>query len=165
MRDTRAAFVWVIRLLRKKKIHFYITGGFAARAYGSTRRLRDIDLDIKEKDFSKILPSIKKYIVFGPTTLINAKWKTPLITIKFKGQEIDFCGADNCWINYNKKWKNCPMCKKTIKLEIFGQQVEVINPQELIDYKKLLSGEHQKRDIFAINQFIKKQNTLVQCSK
>lgn len=46
MRNTEAAFKWIVGLLNKYQILFQITGGFAANLYGSKRELNDIDIDV-----------------------------------------------------------------------------------------------------------------------
>ncbi len=66
-RDTEAAFRWIVGLFKKHQIPFQIAGGFAARAYGVQRELHDIDFDIPEADFEKILPEVRPYIIHGPT--------------------------------------------------------------------------------------------------
>jgi len=63
---SKKAFKWIITVLRKNKIPFRITGGFAAKIYGSQRELADIDIEIPDSYFDKILPEVKKYIIFGP---------------------------------------------------------------------------------------------------
>ena len=52
VRNTEEAFKWIVGLLRKHTIPYQIAGGFAARLYGSTRELADIDIGIPE-DFIK----------------------------------------------------------------------------------------------------------------
>ena len=53
MRNTKKALTWIVRVLRKYKVSFQISGGFAARAYGATRELADIDIYIPNKAFDK----------------------------------------------------------------------------------------------------------------
>ncbi len=105
------ALQWMVGILNKHKIEYQIAGGFAAKVFGSLRPLNDIDFDIHDNDFSKILPEIKPYIIFGPTRYKDDKWDTELITLNYFGQEIDISGADTLkmsnkertkWISYGK---------------------------------------------------------------
>ena len=57
----KAAFYWIVQLLRKHKISYRITGGFAARLYSSKRPLADIDIDLPMIGFRKILPEARPY--------------------------------------------------------------------------------------------------------
>lgn len=60
MRKTKEACIWIMNILNKNKIPYRIEGGFAAKIYGSKRTLADIDIDIPDKCFKKILPSVEK---------------------------------------------------------------------------------------------------------
>ena len=66
MRRAALAFEWIVTLLRRSNIQFQVTGGLAARAYGSTRALADIDLNVASKDLDKIARRCQGHIVFGP---------------------------------------------------------------------------------------------------
>lgn len=45
------ALKWIIKILNSKNIPYQISGGFAAKMYGSIRPLNDIDIDIPEDNF------------------------------------------------------------------------------------------------------------------
>lgn len=53
MNKVKEALSWITNLLQKYNIPFQIAGGLAAQAYGSNRKLHDIDIDIPEIDFQK----------------------------------------------------------------------------------------------------------------
>ncbi len=155
---TLTALKWIVGILNKQNVKYQIAGGFAAKIYGSPRTVNDIDFDIHDSDFSKILSDISKYIIFGPARYKNEKWDTELITLNYHGQEIDISGADTirmsnldktAWISYEKSDFN------SIPINIEGIEIEVIHPQELIDYKKELDGEHQSEDIKAEEDYIR----------
>jgi hypothetical protein len=62
----RNALRWIIGILDRHNIQYQITGGFAAKLYGSSREVNDIDIDICEKEFQKILSDISHYLIDGP---------------------------------------------------------------------------------------------------
>jgi len=66
MKKTREALHWIVGILRKHKVPFQISGGFAAKLYGATRPLNDIDIDIPDKCLVDVVSDVKKYIIYGP---------------------------------------------------------------------------------------------------
>ncbi len=150
MRKTKEAFLWILGILKKYKISFEITGGLAARVYGSKRKLADIDIDLNEKDYKKIIKEIRPFIIFGPGRYKDKYWNLELITLKYKGQDIDlslirsgkiFDSKKKKWILLVNSFHN-PSLKK-----IYGIQVPVQNKKELISYKKILGRKVDLEDL------------------
>ena len=90
----RNALIWITGILEEKNIPFQISGGLAAKIYGSPRPLNDIDIDIPRDGFAKILSAVEAYIVFGPADYENGKWDLYLMTLDYHGQEIDIGCVD-----------------------------------------------------------------------
>ena len=151
------ALEWIVPILKRHNIPFQISGGLAANIYGAKRPVNDIDLDIPENKMEILLPDIKKYITFGPAHFKDERWDLKLITLNYNGQEIDIGGAYKVKIfdGKNKEWKLFPVNFKTTQTHIiFGIPVQISDPIDLIEYKKLLTGEHQKIDIKAVKKYI-----------
>lgn len=150
---TKLALMWITGILNKHKIPFQISGGFAAKLYGSPRPLNDIDLDIPKERFAEIVDEIKSYIVFGPAEYKDKKWNLYLITLNYHGQEIDIGSTDvkihdnttDTWLDFLSD------LSESIEMEVEGIKVSVIPKKDLIDYKKYLDGDHQKIDIDSIS--------------
>ncbi|MEI8067898.1 MAG: hypothetical protein WCG91_03050 [Candidatus Shapirobacteria bacterium] len=152
------ALHWIIDILNKNKIKYVISGGFSAYIYGSNRDLNDIDIDISENDFEKIYPEVKKYIISGPGKYKDEKWELERIDLKYFGQEIDIGGAftQKIFDEVSLKWVHLPTNLNKFKImNVDGIELKVMDPVELIEYKKLLNGDHQKIDIKATELFIK----------
>ena len=154
MKDTEKALLWIVSILNNKKIPFQISGGFAAKIYGSPRELNDIDIDILDENFPDIFEDVKQYIIYGPENYKDEKWDALLMTLNYEGQDIDITGATNgkisnkdrsAWLKYP-----CDFNKVTYK-EVFEITVPVIQKEDLINYKRELDGEHQLIDIEAIS--------------
>lgn len=150
MKNTKAAFLWIVGILRKNKIPYQITGGFAAKIYGSKRPLADIDIDIPENSFDKILPEVKNYITFGPKQYRAQGFDVLLMTLKYKGQLIDLSGARKCVI-FNKtknRWEKTPANLNKFRVKkVFAKKVKVILKNELVAYKSKLQRRVDKTDI------------------
>jgi hypothetical protein len=93
MRKTKEAFTWIVGLLRKHKIPFHISGGFAANIYGSNRPL--VDIEIPDKKIFEIQNDVKKFIIYGPKRYKDKEFDLLRMTLKYKGQEIDICGINS----------------------------------------------------------------------
>ena len=50
MKNIKAALIWITNILKKHQIPFQISGGLAAIAYGASRSLADIDIDIPDNN-------------------------------------------------------------------------------------------------------------------
>jgi len=154
------ALKWIVEILNKKNIIYQISGGFAAKAYGSRRPLNDIDIDIPEDRFVDILEEVKPYIIFGPQYANDGKWDMQIMTLNFKGQEVDISGAFETKVsNKNRtKWIPIPVnFSKVRKIEIESIKVNVTSPEDLIEYKQHLDGQHQIVDIKAVKKYLKNE--------
>ncbi|MCR4327737.1 MAG: hypothetical protein NUV46_04105 [Nanoarchaeota archaeon] len=138
MKKTKEAFEWIVPILRKNKIPFQITGGLAARIYGSNRTLADMDIDLPEKNIIKLEPILKDYIIYGPKMYCDNNFKLLLMTLNFGGQKIDLCGIENQKVfNKNtKKWEKekINLSQATNKIA-YGLKIPVIPLEDLINYK------------------------------
>jgi len=150
---TQVALLWIIDILNKKGIPFQISGGFAAKIYGSPRPLNDIDIDIPDSYFPNIYEDVKPYITYGPDYYKDPKFNNLLITLNYNGQEIDISGATNGRMSNREKtaWLLYPCdFNKVTYQEVFGITVPVIPREDLIAYKRELDGDHQIVDIESI---------------
>ena len=150
MKNTEEALKWIVNIVRKHKIPFEIRGGFAAKIYGSTRELADIDIQIKNTKIESIILDIKNYVIFGPKRYKDRNWDLLLLTLRYKGQVIDISGLGLVKIfnKINKKWENLSFNpSRTIKKEICNIQVPVISVEDLIKYKNKLRRRVDLQDV------------------
>ncbi|MSR79086.1 MAG: MazG-related protein [Candidatus Taylorbacteria bacterium] len=151
-RDTKKALEWIVGVLRKHQVSFQISGGCAAKIYGSPRELNDIDIRIPEDCFEKIMADVKPFIIYGPEHYIDQKWDLYLVTLEHAGQEIDI-GGGNAKISTKNRdtWIDFPTdFSKAVMRTFLGLEVPVIPKKDLVAYKKLLDGDHQIIDIQSV---------------
>jgi hypothetical protein len=150
MKLTKEALIWITNILNSHQIPFQIVGGLAVMAYGSSRELYDIDIEMPDECIEKIHPEVLPYITFGPDQLKGERWDLFLMTLNYKGQEIDLSGAyttkiysikDKIWITLDAD------LSKVNYLNVYDVNLPVINRAALIAYKKILSRPVDLLDI------------------
>lgn len=155
MRDPKATLIWITNILRELNIPYQIAGGLAARVYGSTRDLLDIDIDIPEDKFDLLKNKVSEFIISGPSRFKDTHWDLLLMTLNYHGQEIDLSGAYQTKIfdQARGKWHDLATdFSKTVMLKIFGLIVPVIPREDLLAYKKILAREVDLSDIEEIEK-------------
>lgn len=141
---------WIVGILEKRKIKFNVLGGLAAYAYGSKRMLVDIDLAMRNNDFQKILPDVKKYIVEPPHFSKSENWQCYFMELKYKGITIEIGGDKGCKMLNSKtgKWqKRKDGLSKHVTKKVFGLSLPIIPKKELIEYKKELMRDVDMIDL------------------
>ncbi len=150
MKNTESAFYWIVGVLKNHKIPFQVSGGLAARLYGSVRKLADIDIDIPEDRFLDILSEVKDRVKFGPRRYQDENWDLLLLTLTYEGQDIDLSGAYETKVFDKKKtqWVSIKDDFSTATLmNAYGLEVPVMNREELIRYKRTLARDVDEIDI------------------
>ena len=151
------ALRWITDILNNKNIQYQVSGGLAAKIYGSQRELNDIDIEIPEEGFDDIAEDIKPFIADELKHHKNGKWDSLCLSLNYEGQEIDISGAYTCKVSNQERtgWIDVPAdFSKIEKIKIGEMEVNVIGPQNLIDYKQHLDGDHQLEDIEAAKKYI-----------
>jgi hypothetical protein len=155
MKNTENAFKWIIGLLQKNKIPYQLSGGFAARIYGSNRPLYDIDIEIPDKYFDKLLPYVKDYLVYGPQRYLDESFDLLLMTLKYQGQKIDIsgCETDRLFNHQTNQWEFCDTkINDVVEKELYGLTVPVIKLPDLVAYKEKIRRPIDLEDVKAILQ-------------
>ena len=150
------AFLWIVNILKKRHIPFQIACGLAAISYGVKRDLYDIDIDIPEDLFARIILEVSPYIIFGPARFKDTNWDIYLLTLCYKEQLIDIDGAYQTKIMNAKNglWEPIKTdFSLTEKIKIYGEMVPVISRSELIKYKTILNREVDQLDLLGLLYF------------
>lgn len=149
MKNTEAAFNWIIDILESLGIKYKISGGLAARTYGVNRELADIDIEVDDTEIIKIFDYVKPFVVFGPARYKDENWDLELMTIKYEDQEIDIAGGEAKIFNkQTKEWELCSSRHKNIEIkEVFGRKVPLESKESLIIYKTKLARKVDLEDI------------------
>lgn len=154
------ALKWITGILENLKIPYQISGGLAARIYGSGRPVNDIDIDVPEDRMEEIVPRVKKYIIQDLGRHKEKKWDLKLMVLDYHGQLIDISGAENIKIfnETSQEWELHPSkLNQARACEFMGLKLPVNNPKELLEYKRIMIApghEHHVKDAEAVEKFI-----------
>lgn len=149
---------WITEILDKNNIPYKIGGGFAAKIYGSPREVNDIDISLSGKYFYVIAPEVEEYITAGPKHYLNEKWDCNTLSIDYNGQDIDMTDVDTLKMTNLEKteWIDVKDIRlfDSINFNINGIKASIMDPRDLIRYKKELGGDHQLIDIEYIQKYL-----------
>jgi hypothetical protein len=156
---TLNALRWIVGVLNEHEIPYRIGGGFAAHIYGSNRQINDIDVSLPGKYFSVIVPEVSEYITAGPKHYSNEKWDCDTLSLDYHGQEIDMTDIDTLKMSNKERTEWFPTKDRYRKfsnlvVNVEGIDVSLIDPRDLVAYKKELDGDHQLVDIEAVRKYI-----------
>jgi hypothetical protein len=144
------ALTWITEILNKEGVSHQMVGGLAARAYGATRSVLDIDLYIPKSGLSKILPHVSAYTLQGPERFTSDLWDVDLLTLEFEGQEIGINVAEDAKIfdSISGSWISAEIdFSDFCLLEVEGVDVPVMPVERLIKYKTVLARDVDLQDI------------------
>ncbi len=152
MKDTEAAFRWIISILEAKKLPYQIDGGFAARLYGSKRELADIDINIREEDFEQVIPEVREFIIYGPERFVDDTWDVNMMTLEYDGQAIDISGEATIFDETKQQWEHVKTdFADSVMMTAYGMKVPVIRKEALIAYKTKLGRVVDIEDVKALS--------------
>lgn len=156
---TLRALRWIVEILDRHQVPYRIGGGFAAHMYGAIRPVNDIDITFSGKYFPTIISEISDYITYDFGHSQDEKWDCDGLTLEYEGQEIDMADIDtlkmstkdgNEWLQTKDSFRKYP---NTV-MDVEGTRVSLIDPRDLVAYKKHLNGDHQLIDIDAVEKYI-----------
>lgn len=151
-KNLEAAFRWIVGVLRKHRVRFHVTGGFAAHFYGSFRKVKDIDIAISQKGFWKVLPDIHSYLVFGPSRYRDKNFDVLMVTVSFRGQEIDIGTRCKIYDQHQRCWQLATRSLITRNRQrVLGLLVPVVPKVQLFAIKQALGRPQDRKDAKALS--------------
>ena len=148
--DVYIALKWITDTLNLLDIPYQIVGGLAAKCYGSTRPLHDIDFYVPGKDISKLEEELTEYIEFGPEHYKDERWDLVFMKLSYNGQLVEFGDADNAkyFDSQSQRWiKEEINFSESNIIEFEGIELPVMPKKSLIQYKQRLNRKVDQIDI------------------
>ena len=150
MRNTKSALKWIISLMEDNHIQYQVVGGLAAKTYGASRELVDIDLYVSGKDFQKACELAKDHLTWDPKHYKDNEWDIEFAKFEFDGQKVEIGNSTGAkrFDNETNEWIDENIDYDTYEVkEFLGVKFKVISKQKLIEYKRKLNREVDKIDL------------------
>lgn len=149
------AFEWIVGIFRVHAIPFQLSGGLAARIYGSPRELRDLDFDIPDNRIGDVAVLLAPFVRFGPERTRSRAFENVLLTLCYGGVSIDIGGGTTCRI-FDPRTDTWEQCASDFGVfseeEVYGMVVPVIRPDDLVGYKSVNPRAEDLEDIVAVRR-------------
>lgn len=144
------ALVWIIGVLSRHEMPYQVVGGLAARAYGASRPLVDLDFYIPNDGFGRVLPEVRGHLRWGPAHYADAHWDITFAKLEYAGWRIELGAAEGakiydprsgCWVEQRIDFS------RSNWTSVLGQRVATIPRDDLVAYKSLLDREVDRQDL------------------
>lgn len=132
---------------------FQVSGGLAAKMYGSPRPLYDLDFDVREEDLRRIRDLFRARVARDIYHHVDEHHDTLLLTLNIGGVLVDFAPIENYYVagRDGQKVLAVSSLSKAKPMKLGDLEVPVIDQDELIAYKKILQRPEDLADIAAIS--------------
>jgi hypothetical protein len=155
MRQEPVALGWIVDLLSGLGVPFQAVGGLAARAYGASRPLVDLDFYVPTARLTEIAAAAADFVVRPPAAYRDATWDLSFMKLEFAGCAIELGGAEDARfydIEANR-WREARVCfdRSETRL-IFGIPVPTMPREQVLQYKRRLGRDVDLEDIDEIRR-------------
>ena len=145
------ALNWIVSLLNRHAVPYQIVGGLAAKAYGASRPLVDIDIYVPMEKAQAALEEMRAYVIREPLPHLSASWELIYMALSYHGMYIEIGDSSTNPRFYNRRdqrWEPQPInfANSTI-MQLYGVEVNIMPGDELLSYKAMLDREVDHIDI------------------
>jgi hypothetical protein len=148
------ALGWIVSLLNRYSIPYQICGGMAAKAYGATRPLVDIDIYASlqaSPHFQLFMDEVQPYLIREFAPHLSASWDILYLALNYQGMQIEIAESTSNPRFYNYRdgrWEDqlIDFAASTLIL-LYSVEVAIMPKDELLAYKSMLDREVDHLDI------------------
>jgi len=153
----RAALIYITELLRANKIPFQLVGGMAARAYGASRPIADIDFLVPGDELDRIAGPASEYVVRAPAPYRDSHWDMTFMALEYGGQRIELgASEDKYYDQLAACWREAAVTlEQSEPREVLGVVVPTMPLTQLLEYKRQLGRQVDLQDIEEIQHAAK----------
>jgi hypothetical protein len=155
--ESRAAdaVVWLTDLFADRGVRYAAAGGLAARAWGASRPLVDLDFYVKGEDLDRIESELAPYVVQPLSEFRNEHWDLSFMRLEYAGAPLELSVGEGA--RYREaatgEWHDaCPDFEDCPERELFGTTVKVMNRAQLMEYKRRVDRAVDRADIASMER-------------
>jgi hypothetical protein len=144
----------VVALLTRYRVPYQICGGLAAKAYGATRPLVDIDIYASlegSPSFHPFMEEVRPYLIREWAPYRSAAWDLRFLALSYQGMQIELAesGAKPRFYNQREhRWEDQVIAfAASAHMLLYGVEVAIMPKDELVAYKSLLDRAVDHLDI------------------
>jgi len=149
------AMAWLADLFREQDVRYVAAGGLAARSWGATRPLVDLDFFVHGEDLDRIEADLAPYVVRPLTRLTDDHWDLSFMRLEYAGIPLELSvaeGARYCeaatgeWHDAGPPFSACP------ERELLGVRLRIMDRDDLVEYKHRVDRAVDRADVAAIER-------------
>ena len=149
------AMAWLADLFRDQDVRYAAAGGLAARAWGATRPLVDLDFYVHGEDLDRIETDLAPYLVRPLTGIRNDHWDLSFMRLEYSGIPLELSVAEGA--RYREaatgEWHDaCPTFSACPERELLGVKLRIMDRDDLVEYKRRVDRAVDRADVAAIER-------------
>jgi len=141
---------WLVKLLDDARSPYQIVGGLAARAYGASRALVDIDVYVPSESLERVVESAQPHVRSGPIRHRDEHWDLTFAKLEYGGVPIEVAAADDAKLfdRRTATWVSAGVdFARGNEMEVAGVRLRVMPLEQLIEYKCALGRDVDAQDV------------------
>lgn len=148
------ALAWIVDLLTRLDVPFQVVGGLAARAYGASRPLVDLDFYVPTDRLEEIAAAVSAHVVRPPAHHQDDDWDIVFTALEHEGVRIELGGADGAryFDRAARRWTAVEIDFAGAEHRaVLGIGVPLMPLDDLIAYKRALDRPVDREDLAEID--------------
>ena len=149
------AMAWLADLFRDQDVRYAAAGGLAARSWGATRPLVDLDCFVNGEDLGRIETDLAPYVVRPLTKLTDDHWDLSFMRLEYAGIPLELSVAEGA--RYREaatgEWHDaCPTFSACPERELLSVKLRIMDRDDLVEYKRRVDRAVDRADVTAIER-------------
>lgn len=149
------ALAWLCDLLRERGVRFAAVGGLAARAWGASRPLVDLDFLVAGEDLDRVAPDLSPFVVRPLAPHRDDRREFACVRLEYGGVPIELAVAEGAryreaatgeWHFEEIALARCP------RRQVLGMPLPVLAREDLLRLKRRLDRAIDRADVAALER-------------